>query len=117
MWALRCPVERHWLTNWPWERFITVQATNIEIGTETSAMQASNGLIQNIIARIVMTLTIEVSSCDMVCCSDWLMLSMSLVTRERISPRGWESKYSSGSTLSFSSTSARRSLTVELTSP
>ncbi len=43
MWALRCPVERHWLMNCPCDRFMTARATSIEIGTETSAMSASSG--------------------------------------------------------------------------
>ena len=39
-----------------------------------------------------MTVSREVSSWLIVCCRDWAMLSMSLVTRLSSSPRGVESK-------------------------
>ena len=53
------------------------------------------------------TVSSEVSSWLSVCCRLCAMLSMSLVTRLSSSPRGWLSKYGSGSRLSLSSTSAR----------
>ena len=49
MCALSLPVRRHWAMNWPCERFMIRAVTNIETGTETSAISASSGEIQNII--------------------------------------------------------------------
>ena len=49
----------------------------------------------------------EVTTWLSVCCSDCARLSMSLVTRDRISPRGCASKYRSGSRASLACTSAR----------
>ena len=86
--------------------------TTIEIGTEISAISASSGEIQNIIASTATTVSREVSSWLIVCCRVWLMLSMSLVTRLSSSPRGCWSKYSSGSALTLSSTSERIRRTV-----
>ena len=51
----------------------------------------------------------------MVCCNDCDTLSMSFVTRLRISPRGCLSKYLSGSRFSFVSTSARSCSTAPWT--
>jgi hypothetical protein len=51
-------------------------------------MTASNGLIQIISASTPMIVRTAVISCVRVCWSDWAMLSMSLVTRLRMSPRG-----------------------------
>ena len=64
----------------------------IPTGTVTSAISASVGEIENIIASTPMTVSSETSSWLIVCCSVWLMLSMSLVTRESSSPRGCRSK-------------------------
>ena len=50
MCALSRPVRRHWSMNWLCERFMIRPVTTIEIGTETSAISASSGEIQNIIA-------------------------------------------------------------------
>ncbi len=69
----------------------------------TSAITASSGEIENIIVSTPTTVSSEVSSWLSVCCSVCAMLSMSLVTRLSSSPRGWPSKYGSGSRLSFSS--------------
>jgi len=49
----------------------------------------------------------EVSSWLNPCCKVVERLSMSLLTRLRMSPCGWLSKYRSGSRASFSSTSRR----------
>ena len=64
-----------------------------------------------------MTVSSDVSSWLRVCCSVVEMLSMSLVTRESSSPRGWPSKYRSGSRCSFSSTSSRSRYTTRWTTP
>ncbi len=53
----------------------------------TSAISASTGETTNIITVTPMTVSTEVSTWLSVCCSDWEMLSMSLVTRLRSSPR------------------------------
>ncbi len=66
--------------------------TTIVIGTVTSATRASVGEIENIIASTPTTVSREMSSWLIVCCSVWLMLSMSLVTRDSSSPRGCLSK-------------------------
>ena len=92
MWALSWPVRRHWSMNMPWLRFITAPVTTIVTGTVTSATSASCQEIENIITTTKTTVSNEVSSWLMVCCSDWLMLSMSLVTRLSSSPRGCLSK-------------------------
>ena len=55
-------------------------------------MTASSGLIQNIIARTPMIVQTAVMSWVIVCWSELAMLSMSLVTRLSVSPRGWLSK-------------------------
>ena len=55
-------------------------------------MTASSGLIQNIITRTPMIVHSAVISWVRVCWSELAMLSMSLVTRLRVSPRGWLSK-------------------------
>ena len=52
-------------------------------------MTASSGLIQSIIASTPMIVQTAVMSWVRVCCSELAMLSMSLVTRLRMSPRGW----------------------------
>ena len=66
--------------------------TSIDSGTETSAISASSGEIQNIIDSTATTVSSEVSSWLSVCCRVWLTLSMSLVTRLSSSPRGCRSK-------------------------
>ena len=55
-------------------------------------MTASSGLIQNIIARTPMIVHSAVISWVSDCWSELAMLSMSLVTRLSVSPRGWLSK-------------------------
>ena len=78
--------------NIPCERFMIREVTPIAIGTVTRAMRASSGEIQNIIEITPITVSSEVSIWLIVCCSDWLTLSMSLVTRLSSSPRGCLSK-------------------------
>ena len=68
------------------------RVTSIDTGTETSAITASSGEIQIIIASTAITVIRDVSSWLIVCCRVWLMLSMSLVTRLSSSPRGDLSK-------------------------
>ena len=115
MCALSLPVRRHWAMNWPCDRFMIRWVTNIDSGTETSAISASSGEIHSIIESTATTVSSEVSSWLIVCCRVWLMLSMSLVTRLISSPRGCLSKYSSGSALTLSSTSERIRRTVPCT--
>ena len=55
-------------------------------------MTASSGLIQNMIAMTPMIVHSAVISWVSVCWSEFAMLSMSLVTRLSVSPRGWLSK-------------------------
>ena len=63
-----------------------------ESGTVSSEIVASSQLIQNIIASTPTTVRNAVMIWVSVCCSVLAMLSMSLVTRDRMSPRGWLSK-------------------------
>ena len=64
----------------------------IESGTVRSEMTARIGLIQSIRARTPMIVHSDVISWVRLCWSEFAMLSMSLVTRLRVSPRGWLSK-------------------------
>ena len=64
----------------------------IVTGTVTSATSASCQEIVNIMTTTKTTVSSEVRSWLIVCCSDWLTLSMSLVTRLSSSPRGCWSK-------------------------
>ena len=61
-------------------------------GTVSSEMIARSGLIQNMIAMTPMIVHSAVISWVRVCWSEFAMLSMSLVTRLSVSPRGCESK-------------------------
>ena len=85
---------------------ITPKITPIS-GRDTSATSASCHEIENIITSTPMTVRIEVSAVDSDCCIVWVMLSMSLVTREISSPRWTRSKYASGRRLIFCSTASR----------
>ena len=67
---------------------MTKRATSIVSGTVTSATSASSQEIENIMMTTKTTVSSEVSRWLIVCCSVWLMLSMSLVTRLSSSPRG-----------------------------
>ncbi len=91
IWAFSRPVRRHWSTNSPWERPMTARLTSSVSGTVTRATSARVGEMTSIIATTPTTVSSDVSSWLIVCCSVWLMLSMSLVTRLSSSPRGWAS--------------------------
>ena len=66
--------------------------TTIESGTANSESTARMGLMVNIRISTPTTVRSDVISCVKLCWSVWPMLSMSLVTRLRVSPRGWLSK-------------------------
>ena len=91
-WPLSLPVWAHWLANWICERLATNTVTTIERGTVSSEITASRGLIHSIIASTPMIVHTAVMSWVIVCWSELAILSMSLVTRLRVSPRGCESK-------------------------
>ena len=91
-WPLSLPVCAHWEANWTCERLATKTVTTIDSGTVSSEMTASSGLIQSMIARTPMIVHTAVISWVIVCWSELAMLSMSLVTRLSVSPRGWLSK-------------------------
>ena len=55
-------------------------------------MTASSGLIESIMTSTPMTVNSAVMSWVRLCWSVWEMLSMSFVTRLRMSPRGCRSK-------------------------
>ena len=91
-----CPLSRpvcaHWAMNLRFERLAIWRVTTITSGIVTRASDASNGEIEIIIATTPMTVNVEISSWLSVCCMLCWMLSMSLVARLRISPRGRRSK-------------------------
>ena len=91
-WPLSVPVCAHWAAKCCDERLAITTVTAIETGTVSSEMTASSGLIQNMIAMTPMIVHSAVISWVNVCCSELAMLSMSLVTRLSVSPRGWLSK-------------------------
>ena len=99
--AVECPVRAHCAANCFCERVAISAVTMIEAGTTKSEMSASNGLIETIRISTPITVKSDVISWVRVCWSVWLMLSMSLVTRDRMSPRDSRSKYASGSRPSF----------------
>ena len=92
MCPFRVPVRSHWAANWRWERDAMSTVSTIESGTVRSEMTASSGLMRNIISRIPITVNSDVMSWVRLCWSVFEMLSMSFVTRLRMSPRGWSSK-------------------------
>ena len=94
---------------------MTRPLTTTVSGTVTSATTASSGEIHSIIPTTPSTVSSEVSSWLSVCCSVWLRLSMSLVTRLSSSPRGCWSVYASGSRWSLAATSSRSRKTVRCT--
>ena len=92
MWPFSLPVVDHCRTNCGCARLPIQVTIRTEAGTVTSAISASSHEIQNIIASTPTIVSSEVTTWLRVCCSDWARLSMSLVTRLRISPRGCRSK-------------------------
>ena len=78
---------------------------------------ASNGLIQNIIAITPRIVSTELSSWLKPCWRVVVTLSMSLVTRLRMSPWECRSKYRNGSRASLDSTSSRMRYTVRCATP
>ena len=68
------------------------RVSRMDSGTVTSATTASTGEITSIMVSTPTTVSSETTSWLIVCCSVWLTLSMSLVTRDSSSPRGCRSK-------------------------
>ena len=97
------------------DRLAMARVSSAASGTVTSAINASSGEMTNIITSTPTTVSTEIMSWLMVCCRVCATLSMSLVTRDRISPRDLESKYDRGSRESLSSTSSRSLATVRWT--
>lgn len=92
MWALRAPVLRHWAMNSFCARLPMNPVMKTDAGTTASAISDSSGEIVSIMTITPMTVSNDVISWLSVCCRVEEMLSMSLVTRESSSPRGWPSK-------------------------
>ena len=88
MCAFRRPVVAHCARKCGWARLPIRVATKIESGTVTRAIAARSGEMRNIITSTPTIVSSEVTIWLSVCWMLWEMLSMSLVTRERISPRG-----------------------------
>ena len=74
------------------EREAMSTVTTSDAGTTASEMSASSGLIVSIISSTPITVSTDVISWVRLCWSVWLMLSMSLVTRDSVSPRDERSK-------------------------
>ncbi len=89
--ALSLPVWPHCWTNFAFERRVTVRMVQSDTGMEMMATSASNGEITTIITIVPTSVRSDVSSWLSVCWRLWAMLSMSLDTRLRRSPRGWSS--------------------------
>ena len=104
---LRSPVRSHCAANCFCERLAMSTVSSTESGTASSEMRASSQLIDSIMMSTPTIVSSAVMICVRLCCSDCEMLSMSLVTRLRTSPRGWSSKYLSGRRASFSSAACR----------
>ena len=92
MWPFSLPVNFHWLMNCGWARLAILRMATAEAGTVTSAISASSQEMTNISVSTPTIVSSEVTSWLSVCCIDCWRLSMSLVTRLRISPRGCRSK-------------------------
>ncbi len=107
MWPLSLPVTAHCLTNCGCARLPMTAAPSTDTGTVASTTRASSGEIQNIIASTPTMVSSARSICPKACCMVCVMLSMSLVVRERTSPRGCLSKYDRGSRASFVSACSR----------
>ena len=90
----------------------TTPVSTSATGITASAISESCQEIISIITSTPSTVRIEFTSPVKVFIRVFWMLSMSLVTRERISPRFIRSKYFSGRRCSFSSTSRRRRETI-----
>ena len=84
-------VDHCWM-NCGWARLPIRATTSTDTGTVTSAISASSGEMTNIMVITPTMVSSEVSIWLRVCCIDWARLSMSLVTRLSISPRGCRSK-------------------------
>ena len=78
----------HWAMNLRFDRLAICRVTSTTSGIVTRAIRASNGEIDTIITTTPMTVNVDVSNWLSVCCTLCWMLSMSLVARLRISPRG-----------------------------
>ena len=99
------------------DRFVIILMLKIDTGTVMAAISASVHEIVNIMISTPTIDSVDVSSWLIVCCRLCWRLSMSLVTRLSMSPRGWRSTYRSGSRWSFVSTSARSRLIDRCTTP
>ena len=89
---LSVPVRSHWAANCGCERRAMSIVTATDAGTISREMTASSGLIENIMISTPMTVKTAVISWVKLCWSVWPMLSMSFVTRLRMSPRDSRSK-------------------------
>ncbi len=92
MWPFRRPVNFHCLMNCGCARLAILRIATAEAGTVTSAIRASSQDTMNISVTTPTIVSSEVTSWLSVCCTDCCRLSMSLVTRLSISPRGCRSK-------------------------
>jgi len=113
----RVPVRFHWAANWTCERLAMMTVIRMANGIVIRATPASSGEIQIIMPSTPTMVSTEVSSWLRPCCSVVVRLSMSLLTRLRMSPCGWLSKYRSGSRVSFCSIWARRPYMVRWVTP
>ncbi len=86
------PVFFHWAVNSFCARVPMMPAATADSGSATSAISASCQETTNIMITMPSTLSADCTSWLSACCSAFWMLSTSLVTRERMSPRWRVSK-------------------------
>ena len=87
-WAFSAPVWLHWAMKRCLERLVMNLIIRIDTGMVTSAIDASNGEMVNIMITTPTRVSVEVSIWLSVCWRLCATLSMSLVTRLSRSPRG-----------------------------
>jgi hypothetical protein len=85
--AFSSPVSVHCLAKWAWERRATNTVIRVDSGTVATAIAASRGEIQSIMARDPHSIRKDMMSCVRSWFMAWAMLSMSFVARLRTSPR------------------------------
>ena len=98
---------------WPrksfWLRITTNRVMRTAEGTMRNTTAAIRRLMESIMANARIICRIPLKICIRVCWRPFDKVSRSLVTRLSTSPKGWASKYFTGSLASFFSTASRRS--------
>ena len=87
VWALSLPVCIHWATKRLRDRLAMARMVRMERGMVTTATRASSHEIHSMMASVPTSMSDWLNIWLRVCWRLWAMLSMSLVTRLRRSPR------------------------------